>query len=162
MKQLQAEHKEWVDREYPNQPSWLPAAGMVEEAGELLHAVIKLEQLKLFGDDPRYSAEKLRAALADAIGDCGIYVCSFCNAAKWDFAECIERSSHVRSRSDAAPVKRAIDAVRYAAAFVDDNSMWNIALYLAAVRTVATIFAMDMERCIHATWDVVKQRRRKP
>jgi hypothetical protein len=58
---------------------------MVEEAAELLHAALKLKQADVHGEEPRYPAAKLQADLFDAVGDCGIYCCSYCNSAGLDF-----------------------------------------------------------------------------
>jgi NTP pyrophosphatase (non-canonical NTP hydrolase) len=155
MHRLQAEHREWVDREYPNQPPTIPAAGMVEEAGELLHAILKQEQQRIWGFDPRYP--QLQADIVDAIGDCAIYVCSYCNADNWDFSECIATS--VMYTDDL--LRCATELVLQAGKFVTERTTLRMKLYVAWLRGIAHKCNLDFDTCVKETWAKVKQRRRK-
>ena len=87
MKNLQREHANWIAKKYPNQLPKIPAIGCLEEAGELIHVLLKIEQVQLWGEDSRHKLVDLRLKIVDAIGDCGIFTCSLCNAMTWDFEE---------------------------------------------------------------------------
>lgn len=156
MRTLQLEHREWVDRIYPNQPPEIPAAGCVEEAGELLHAVLKLKQVDLWGEDGRYSVVKLREALVDAIGDCGIYACSLCNANNWDYEGFWDS---MPSETTASPLEQAISLVVTAAA-VATMPRSRIALtdYIAKLQMFAKTVGLDAQMCVRMTWLSVKER----
>ncbi len=88
---LQQEHKEWLDDNFPQQQSWQPLLGMVEELGEAAHAYLKLSQ-------------GIRTAtlddLKDALGDVFIYMMSFCNTMGWSLADIVEEAwSEVSQRN---------------------------------------------------------------
>jgi len=85
---LQAEHKEWVDRNFPNQKPYHGLLGVVEEVGELSHAYLKREQ------GIRGSQEKHTADIDDAIGDIIIYLASFCNTNEISLARCVKTAMH--------------------------------------------------------------------
>lgn len=152
---LQQQHKEWVDREYPEQTPDIPAAGMVEEAGELLHAVLKLRQLELFGADARYTAPKLREALVDAIGDCAIYAVSFCNSIGWEFNTYLS----LRAKGDSL-MELAIALVRGACDHAIQKPYMRIYLanYLAILQRIAVVAELNFEPCVMNTWERVRLR----
>lgn len=157
MNRLQDEHRQWLANEYPDQPPAIPAAGLVEEAGELLHAVLKHVELSLWGADTRYPPEKLREQLVDAVGDCAIYACSLCNALGWDFSRVIGAGVAAGS-----PMELAISAVRIAADIANGHyGKGALFAYVSMVRGVANAFGIDFETAVRSTWDSVKQRKRR-
>ena len=154
---MQAEHKEWVDRKYPNQPPEIPAAGCVEEAGELLHAVLKLQQIGLWGEDARYTVIQSRANLVDAIGDCGIYACSLCNANEWDFEE-IWRTPRYYNEGRAV-LQLAVELVAAAAHMAAlPKSRAGLCEYVARLKSVAHAMGIDATTAVEVTWTKVRER----
>jgi NTP pyrophosphatase (non-canonical NTP hydrolase) len=80
---FQADHKQWVDRNFPGQLPHQPLLGLAEEVGELSHAHLKSEQ------NIRGSEREHRDAAGDAIGDIVIYLASYCNTNGYDLAACV-------------------------------------------------------------------------
>jgi len=74
LSELQAEHKLWVEHNFPDQLPHEPLLGLVEELGELSHAHLKHEQ-GIRG----YTRAKYLNEAADAVGDFVIYLASYCN-----------------------------------------------------------------------------------
>lgn len=156
--ELQAEHMTWVSREYPDQPLEVPAAGMVEEAGELLHAALKLHQATLWGKEERYP--KLREDFIDAIGDCVIYCCSACNTMDVSLADVMARASCYGPNAAATAMDVAVLAVQHGAAFYELRQTARMSEYLACVRRAAELAGLDFKECTRATWEKVRMRRR--
>ena len=71
---LQDEHAEWLHKNFPGQEHIDPLLGLVEEVGELSHAILKEKQGIRGYDDPR----KTIPEVCDAVGDIVIYLASFC------------------------------------------------------------------------------------
>lgn len=156
---LQAEHKEWVDREYPGQPVRVPLAGMVEEAGELLHAALKLEQEQLWGSDPRYS--KLNHDMEDAIGDCAIYCCSLCNATGQRFGfEACQGPSKLYANMDRLQLCAAFVGLA-ASGLTRSDTRFFIDEYLRSLVYISGRFGVDFIAAVKRTWARVKLRSRK-
>jgi hypothetical protein len=134
---------------------------MVEEAGELMHVLAKQRILGLWKDSTRYDKEGLRAKLADCIGDCAIFVCSYCNCVGWDFAELMGRVERkVRLSMDsfqlcAMLIQRASTIVLAGFAFESDAIS-----YLSLVAAIAQREQLDFEQCVRDTWNQVKERKR--
>ncbi len=78
--ELQAEHMEWLEKNFPQQQPADPLLGIVEEVGELAHAHLKASQ------SIRGTPEELQAEARDAIGDIVIYLTSYCNTNGYDLA----------------------------------------------------------------------------
>lgn len=77
IKQLQAEHKEWEEKNFGKQPPTTGFMGMVEEIGELAHAMLKSQQKIRMN-------ENHSAKIIDAVGDIFVYMMGFCNASDLD------------------------------------------------------------------------------
>jgi NTP pyrophosphatase (non-canonical NTP hydrolase) len=80
---LQAEHRRWLEHNFPDQQPHDGLLGMVEEIGELAHAHLKRQQGIRTNEDHD-------AAVRDALGDVLIYMLSYCNTNGLDLAECVE------------------------------------------------------------------------
>lgn len=77
---LQAEHALWLRGGYPGgQDPREPLLGLVVEAGEAAHALLDRHKARVHGPNPRHPDPT--AELLDALGDCAVYACSWCNAA---------------------------------------------------------------------------------
>ncbi len=142
---------------YPDQPTIIPAAGMVEEAGELLHTLLKMEQSKLWSKEERHG--NLHDKLVDAVGDCAIVACSTCNALRWDFDELISIARTMQPmRNDA--LRLSIDLTRVAACNALANNKPDVVAYLRLLMDVCESVTMDFNYCVQRTWNTVKERRR--
>lgn len=158
MKQLQIEHAQWIARKYPGQSPKMPAIGCVEEAGELLHAVLKVQLVNTWGEDSRHKLAELRVKLADAIGDCGIFACSLCNANGWDFEGLWEYAQYL-IRDGADLIDETIDLVGIAVQVArNPNDVGRLSAYLARLKLVAYILGIDAGSAVLATWLKVKER----
>lgn len=156
---IQAEHREWVQRLFPDQPPALPAALMLEEAGELVQALSKAAQERVYGKEPRYASTDWRAKVEDAVGDCAISACSLCNANGWDFDKMLAESGAVLAVDD--PLYIAVDVVQTAVcSVIDPRDVSCVAQYLRDLRALCAAIELDLEGCIRTTWDVVKRRTR--
>lgn len=81
---IQEEHKEWVDRNFPGESLEQRTLGVCEEAGELAHHVLKMQQ-KIRGEKEYHIGEAI-----DAIGDICIFAMGVCDVLEVDFGEVIE------------------------------------------------------------------------
>lgn len=163
MNELQKQHAQWLATEFPSQPVWLPAAGLVEEAGELLHCVLKRKQISMFGADSRYTDVDWEDKLTDAVGDCAIYAISLCNAAGWNFGALLECCYPV-ALDDGGSVKLAAKLVRagtQVAVSAPDVLPAQLCKYLSYLRAVCKAENVDFEEAVWATWNTVKLRRKR-
>lgn len=158
MKSIQKEHRDWIAKKYPNQPAKIPAIGCLEEAGELLHCVLKTEQIRLWGEDTRHKLAKLRVKTVDAIGDCGIYACSLCNAMDWNFEEEWEVATHEPlTRPDA--LHEAIMLVQVATEVaLNPHCIAHLYIYLKQLVTISKCLGIDAEMAVTRTWQIVRTR----
>lgn len=157
MRQLQREHAAWLAKKYPGQPPKVPAVGCLEEAGELVHAVLKVQLVQTWGEDTRHKLAELRVKLVDAVGDCGIYACSLCNANGWDF-EC-EWNASVGAADNEEAVDSAIRLCTVAAALaLYPTNATEFYWYLCRLKTVAEKLGLDAETCIRTAWEEVRCR----
>lgn len=70
---LQSRLHLWRQRNFPNSDADQQLLGVVEEIGELAHAVLKRKQ------GIRGTPEEHRAAILDAVGDIQIFLAGFCS-----------------------------------------------------------------------------------
>lgn len=162
---MQSEHREWLKANYPDQPPEVPAAGLVEEAGELMHAVLKLEQVRRWGEEGEYTRNKLLTKLVDAVGDVAIYACSCCNAMSWDFEELVAvaiRDSRVSTRVPYTSLTAAVYIVRASVdVAVGKCNRSELALVLSRLIEFCEMNALTLGECVHETWARVRTRVRR-
>jgi len=80
LQKLQDEQARWSARNFGDQPSTNPLLGLIEEVGELAHAVLKREQnIRL--------DERLDDKLKDAVGDICIYAADYATREGFSLAE---------------------------------------------------------------------------
>lgn len=72
---FQEAQRKWVEHNFPNTNADEQLLGVVEEVGELCHAILKSKQKIRGGENQKESMEKEM----DAIGDILIYLTGFCN-----------------------------------------------------------------------------------
>ena len=82
IKRLQAEHKEWAEKNFPNAESWQSLVGIMEELGELSHAHLKDSQGIRITED---HVEKAK----DSLGDIVIFMAGYCTLRGFDFDQII-------------------------------------------------------------------------
>jgi NTP pyrophosphatase (non-canonical NTP hydrolase) len=87
---LQEEHKDWLEHNFPGQRQHEPLLGLMEEVGELAHAHLKHEQgiRGLADQDLAYTKKK------DAVGDIVIYLASYCTANHIDLEQAVGLAWH--------------------------------------------------------------------
>jgi NTP pyrophosphatase (non-canonical NTP hydrolase) len=95
-RQLQRENAEWAERNFGARPSdrspWV-VFGIVEEVGELCHALLKQHQ------GIRGSWDEHEAKAKDAVGDILVYLANTCERHGWDMQEIIEQTwAEVKAR----------------------------------------------------------------
>lgn len=157
MHSLQVEHAQWLSVKYPDQDPKTPAVGCVEEAGELVHAVLKIHQVNTWGEDARHKLLELQRKLVDAIGDCGVYACSVCNANEWDFADLWDRAEPRKTTLNA--LDSSIELVQSACSVAlhpDQPSM--LAVYISTLKAVASKLGLNAQACVRIVWEEVKCR----
>jgi len=81
---LQQEVGEWSRKNFPNNTPNNPFLGMVEEVGELAHALLKADQ------GIRGTAAEHEEAAMDAVGDILVFMADFCERKGWSMQEIIE------------------------------------------------------------------------
>ncbi len=157
---FQEEHRQWLATMYPNQDPVFPAAGMLEEAGELMHALLKNQGRHVWGEEVRYAGTDWNAAIVDAIGDCAIYACSLCNAMGWNFGTIAMEAWNfiAEPRSAFSDVAKLVQIGTFAAS-EPTNHVWALA-YLRQLGAIAANWNLDIRNCIAVTWDKVKERKR--
>jgi predicted kinase/NTP pyrophosphatase (non-canonical NTP hydrolase) len=155
MNMIQQEHKEWLDRMFPHQDPVMPACGMVEESAELLHALLKYAQSLTWGHEARYKDVVWRDKMVDAIGDCALYACSYCNTVGWDFALLCRA---VPAFGGGVPLTRASRLVASANTFVQDRTWTNAYIYMSELRGISAELHIDFDDAVHTTWQEVKLR----
>ncbi len=138
LRELQNEHREWLKRTGCNLDPIFPAAGCVEEAGELMRATLKHLQGR-------------PCDLVDAVGDCAVYACSLCNSNGWDFDEVMGVT--------ADPARKELTLLLVAelarvATFLVEAPTQRSALegYLVKLAEVAAAANVDLLQALETTW----------
>jgi NTP pyrophosphatase (non-canonical NTP hydrolase) len=83
---LQAEIFSWQTKNFGDQPAHRSFLGVVEEVGELAHAILKHEQAI------RGTPEEHVAAKKDAIGDAMIFLLNYCSAHGYSLARIVRET----------------------------------------------------------------------
>lgn len=93
LRQLQTELGPWVRHNFGDPPWTQPYMGVVEEVGELSHALLKQEQ------GIRGTWDEHEAAARDAVGDVVVFLACLCLLRGWDLASIVESTwDEVRRR----------------------------------------------------------------
>lgn len=85
IREMQREHADWVNHNFPDQQDHDGLLGIAEETGELAHAHLKYQQ-GIRG----MSRDEYRRQAGDALGDLFIYMMSYANTNGFDLQACIE------------------------------------------------------------------------
>ncbi len=160
--EFQAEHKTWLDANFRNQPPEFPALGMVEEAGELLHVLLKMAQQLIHGTEQRYKDTHWGKELDDAIGDCCIYACSLCTALDLSFSSMFSmrgREPHPLTYDLGVSLVREATEVHYAVthtSFVEPR----IQAFLWRLQQIAEAAHTSFEDAVKIAWAKVQKRKK--
>ena len=101
---LQEQQKPWVKHNFGERPTVWPLLGLVEELGELCHAVLKDWQGIRTNEDHT-------AAAKDAIGDLVIFLSDYCSSRCFDLQQIVEDTwAKVQKRDWKADPKNGADA----------------------------------------------------
>lgn len=159
MRTVQKQHAEWLRRLYPGQVAKFPAAGMVEEAGELMHVLLKCQQAN-GGEHPeqRYHGSDWNTKFVDAVGDCGIYVCSLCNTVGWDFEELLSDAKRLVSKEKSV-FDAAAQLVFWGAATCLNITRPSVLCYAAQLAGICDTWGFSLEACVRQTWNIVRERK---
>src|SRR5690349_11211377 len=104
LREIQAQIREWADRNFKNNTSKAtgaelgsvaPLLGIVEEAGELSHCVLKRhEGIRGYDDDAKYTTDR-----DDALADILVYLCDFAGREGVDLLSALNKTwARVRQR----------------------------------------------------------------
>lgn len=84
LKTVQAEAWLWLLRNFPTTTPEEQFLGVVEEVGELSHAILKNKQ------GIRQNSKVTDDDMKDAVGDIMIYLINYCNMMDWDLMEIVQ------------------------------------------------------------------------
>lgn len=93
LNQIQEEQREWSTRVFGPQDATLPLLGVVEEVGELCHAVLKRKQ-GIRHDEDHLANEQ------DAIGDIVIYLLDYCNRRGYNLLQLVNDAWEIVRQRD--------------------------------------------------------------
>lgn len=88
LRHIQLNHMEWQDRNFPGHETYHSFLGLIEELGELAHAMLKGNW------GIKGTVEEHRAAEMDAIGDIFIFLMGVCNTRGYCIEDIIRKTWH--------------------------------------------------------------------
>ena len=96
LQELQDKTQLWREHSFPpeHRTAVMQALGGAEEAGELAHAILKMEQ-GIRGDKIKHVGE-----VADSVGDIIIYLAGICSSLDLDLQTCVEAAWAEVSKRD--------------------------------------------------------------
>lgn len=161
---FQAEHKQWLDRNFRGQPIEYACLGIIEESAELLRVLLKVAQERIHGREPRYADKHWGKELVDAVGDCAIYTCSLCNSAGFAFADLVaEPPAEFRPLVfglAAELVERAVEVYKR-----KDRRLLlviSVGVYLDLLAEIAAATGASLPQAVATTWEEVRRREKVP
>lgn len=156
---IQVEHRAWLATRYPHQLPIEPAAGLVEESGELMRALLKCQQANGGKHpEPRYADADFNAMFVDAVGDCGLFACSLCNTMGWSFAKLIDDAKLCLPKVDTA-FRMAAKLVGWASYVCEEPTQrGSLICYMSQLLRICEVWNIGFDDAIRETWEVVKCR----
>lgn len=101
LEDFQRAQQQWSEANFGKHDYRQPFMGLVEEVGELSHALLKQEQ------GIRGTREEHEAAAKDAVGDVMIYLADLCSTRGWSLEECLREAwDRVQKRNWKADPKK--------------------------------------------------------
>jgi NTP pyrophosphatase (non-canonical NTP hydrolase) len=102
LEEIQVEHKKWVDHNFWDHTYENPFFGIVEEVGELSHALLKRKQSIRVNEDHM-------AMIKDACGDITLFLMDFCRFFGFELSEALDETWQQVSKRDW--IKYPVDGV---------------------------------------------------
>ncbi len=146
---LQIEVGKWSLKNFGEQPAERRILGMIEELGELVHAILKQEQNIR---DTSMQDEW------DAIGDLVIYILDYCYILELDIENIVD--SLIPCDID-APINQQIFNIANALSLLPDNPARRrhiLGCILNHLKNICMSRENNFESCIESTWYRVQQR----
>ncbi len=146
--QFQDEHRKWALANFGDHQVTDPLLGIIEEKGELAHAVLKARQ-GIRGTVAEHNAKAL-----DSIGDIMIYVADLFSCKGWSLAEEVEMAMTNRR----VYVSEFMSVPEYIIVLNAQLAGYN---YLGAIAVLAKLceeFGTELDTVVAQTWERVKQR----
>lgn len=161
---FQQEHKEWLARLYPSQQPIEPAVGLLEETGELAHVLLKCQQSRGWKHpEERHANSDWNKKFLDAVGDCGIFACSLCNANGWNFDELVKLAASCNATDKLYFVegfKMVGGLAQQAAACISDpDNSSALVRYFRQLLAICSTWNIDFYKAVTITWLEVKERK---
>lgn len=158
---IQAEHAAWVSKNFGESRGLRhPAMGIVEEVGELFHAVLKSEQ------GIRGTKEEHDAAIKDAIGDVCIYAIDYTSRLGMRLSDILRSESFDVTARIGDPLALALNAARqaYNAVAMDSEPQRKVVgaeavdLVTMAMGALCTERGWSLHAIVSETWEAVAAR----
>lgn len=152
--ELQRELYEWQKYNFGNQDNELVLMGIFEEAGELCHAQLKLEQ------GIRGSRESHESAMRDAIGDISIYMLNYLSGIGKVLPGFSARSD-VNSTENQVQIRKSVMSIYRLAGKIDcsdPNSESRVKHLISGLLYLCALKAWDLEKIIRETWSEIGKR----
>jgi len=156
--QLQAEVGEWSCKNFPNNEPFDPFYGMIEEIGELAHAILKKKQ------GIRGTPEEHDAAIKDAIADCMIFATDYCCRNYFDLSKLVEMANQDinKHRTQHQVFNELIFQLGVFSSWLGSTNAVQIrkcfSYVIADLQELARIFQFDFDKNLQDTWNKVKER----
>ncbi len=142
----------WQKYNFGEQDNERVLLGICEEAGELCHAQLKMEQ------GIRGSQESLEAEFVDAIGDIAIYMLNYVSG-MGELIPAFSTSDDIAKIEDPAIIRKSVFAVyRTVAKLVEEPSMARIQHITNVLLWLCGIKGLNFESIIRDTWREVGKR----
>jgi len=150
---LQESLYDWQKYNFGEQDNERVLMGMCEEAGELCHAHLKLEQ------GIRGTPEQLEAEMRDAVGDIMIYMLNYMSGLGHKLALFVPRED-VEEATDQTLVRKSVLTVyRLVGKIVEEpENVSRIQHLVVSVLYLSALKGWDLETVIRETWSVIGQR----
>lgn len=171
LNRIQSEQVEWVNKNFSDRQDWNPALGLIEELGELAHAVLKdVQNVRI--DQDHFEGRK------DSVGDIMIYMSDFCTAMGIGLASVVEADQKNTTFIVGAEYLKIFDLNKCLSAILvrytqiinrDDNTtdgylklrlllFQEIGRFVNELRAYCMSANIDFFLTVEKTWDKVKLR----
>ncbi len=150
---LQSEVGEWSRYNFPNNEKWFPLLGLVEEQGELFHAVLKAKQ------GIRGTPGEHRLAMVDAVGDTTIYMMDFCERNSVALARGPTVSYAIPGSVEVSLLKLSSAVGRLTQTYLEEQFLdWPCVVVLDRLAAFCRDAGIDYDAAVETTWAEARKR----
>jgi len=150
---LQESLYDWQKYNFGEQDNERVLMGMCEEAGELCHAHLKLEQ------GIRGTPEELEAEMRDAVGDIMIYMLNYMSGLGHKLALFVPREDVEKATDQTLVRKSVLTVYRLVGKIVEEpENVSRIQHLVVSVLYLTALKGWDLETIIRETWSAIGQR----